>query len=130
MKELATSEETIATEIVANDSTTDIETRNGDNTESCYQWPSCISCVWLFISMLINGLILFAYPALSSYSYGEPIDDYKYEISYVFGFDKYWHHREYEDVAVNCFKCDRYTIGIFDDKNQISNSSNYYPPTQ
>ena len=98
MKELATSEEKIATEIVTNDSTTDIETRNDDDTtENCYPWPSRISCVWLFISMLINGLILFAYPALSSYSYGEPIDDYKYEISYVFGFDKYWHHREYED---------------------------------
>ena len=94
MKDLPTGDEEIAayiTENVTNDSMTEVETRNDDHTENHY--PCCISCIWLFISIIMNVLILFVYPALSSYSYREATD--YGEVSIVYGFDKYWHHYEY-----------------------------------
>ena len=100
MKDLPTGDEEIAvyiTENAKNDSMTDVETISDDDTQISY--PSCISCIWLFISMVMNVLILFVYPALSSYSYLERVEYYTNypEISSVYGFDKYWRHFEYND---------------------------------
>ena len=44
--------------------------------------------------MLINVLILFVYPALTSYSYREPID--YCEVNIVYGFGRYWRHNQCE----------------------------------